>query len=156
MQLQEILRNKGSDVRTIGPDATLDDVVQELVRCNIGSLVVCETDSDDAEPRVLGIITERDILRAQAAHRAPLDELLVSNNMSTDLITAGPHDGIDYAMGMMTKKRIRHLPVVVEGRLRGMISIGDVVKAHHDALEMENHYMRSYIQGEGAEIGTQP
>ncbi len=154
MTLRDILRVKGTDVHTISPDATLDDVVQELVRYNVGSLVVCERASDDDEPTMIGIITERDILRAQAAHKAPLEELYVAGTMSKNLITAKPDDRIEHAMGLMTKNRVRHLPIVVKGKLYGMISIGDVVKSHHDQLEMENHYMKSYIQGEGAEVGT--
>jgi CBS domain-containing protein len=154
MTLRDILRVKGTDVHTIGPDATLDDVVQELVRYNIGSLVVCECATEDDQPTMIGIITERDILRAQAAHKAPLEKLRVAGAMSKNLITASPDDRIEDAMGLMTDNRVRHLPIVVKGRLQGMISIGDVVKAHHDQLEMENHYMKSYIQGEGAEVGT--
>jgi CBS domain-containing protein len=156
MIVQDILRVKGTEVHTIRPDATLEDVVLELVRYNVGSLVVMETSSEAPEPRMVGIITERDILRAQAAHQASLDQLKVENVMSTDLVTALLGDELQEVMRLMTEHRIRHLPVVGEGRLRGVISIGDIVKAHHDQLEMENHYMRSYIQGEGAELGTAP
>ena len=156
MFVQDILRVKGSDIHTICPDATLDDVVLELVRHNVGSLVVMETSTDAMQARMVGIITERDILHAQAAHKAPLEQLMVRSVMSTDLITALPGDRLQDAMRLMTEHRVRHLPVVGEGRICGMISIGDIVKSHHDQLEMENHYMRSYIQGEGAELGTAP
>ena len=152
MILQDILRVKGTEVHTIRPDATLDDVVQELVRYNVGSLVVMEITSEAMEPSMIGIITERDILRAQAAHKAPLDQLDVASVMSTDLITASPGDRVQDAMRLMTKHRVRHLPVVDEGRLRGLVSIGDVVKAQHDQLEMENDNMRIYIQGGAASV----
>ena len=155
MRLQDILYRKGCDVHIIGPEATLDDVVAELVKYNVGSLVVCESVSKGTDIQVIGIITERDILRAQAEHRATLEELTVGATMSTELVTACPDDRIDRAMKLMTEHRIRHLPVMLEGQLRGIISIGDVVKTHHDELEVENYYMRSYIQGEGAEVGTQ-
>jgi CBS domain-containing protein len=154
MRLQEILMAKGTEVHTIGPAASLDDVVQELVRYNIGSLIVCEPASKGTDVRILGIITERDILRAQAAHRAPLEKLTVASVMSTRLVTAAPEDHILEAMRLMTHYRIRHLPIVVGEQLFGVISIGDIVKAHHDELEMENHYMKSYIQGESGEIAT--
>lgn len=156
MRLSEILAAKGSHVYTIGPDATLDDVVQELVRHNIGSLVVCAPQEGEPHPRVLGIITERDILRAHAAHKGPLDQLSVRSTMSTNLATVTPEQGIDEAMQLMTERRVRHLPVVIDGRLYGMISIGDVVKAHHHRLQMENFYMMSYIRGEWAELAAMP
>ncbi len=156
MRLSEILAAKGSHVYTIGPDATLDDVVQELVRHNIGSLVVCAPQEGEPHPQVLGIITERDILRAHAAHKGPLDQLSVRSTMSTNLATVTPEQGIDEAMQLMTERRVRHLPVVIDGRLYGMISIGDVVKAHHHRLQMENFYMMSYIRGERAELAAMP
>jgi CBS domain-containing protein len=147
MILRNILTIKGREVRTIGPDATLDDVVQELVRFKIGSLIVCEQDDSDP-PHVLGIISERDILIAQAAHEAPLEQLHVRDKMTTTLITVSPDDRVGHAMGLMTEHRVRHLPVLEDGRLFGIISIGDVVKRLHDQLEQDNHYLRSYIRGE--------
>ena len=154
MLLQDILNRKGSDVRMIGPEATADDAVAELVRHNIGSLMVCQF-ADDGQPLVvLGIITERDILRAQAAHKAPLESLLVANVMTTDLVTAQPSDGVEQAIRLMTEHRVRHLPIVADGQLVGVVSIGDIIKAQFDALVAENFYMRSYIQGEGAEVAT--
>lgn len=147
MTLQEILRRKGSKVHSISPDATLDDVVQKLVEFNCGSLVVCERGHDGHESGTLiGIVTERDILRACAARRGPLDAIKVRDAMSRDLITGTPDDSIEDTMGLMTERRIRHLPILVDDRLAGMISIGDVVKAHHDEVAMENHYLKSYIQ----------
>jgi CBS domain-containing protein len=143
MRLREILDQKSHEVRTISSQATCDDVVTELVRCNIGSLIV----RDSPGGPVLGIITERDVLKAQAANRVPLGQLPVAKFMTTLLISARPEDDITVAMGLMTTHRIRHLPVIEDGHLRGLVSIGDVVKAQHDELEMENHHMRSYIQG---------
>lgn len=143
MRLRDILDQKSHVVRTISSHATCDDVVTELVRFNIGSLVV----RDSADGPVLGIITERDVLKAQAANRVPLTQLPVSQFMTRDLITARPDDDITVAMGLMTAHRVRHLPVIEAGMLYGMLSIGDVVKAQHDELVIENHHMRSYIQG---------
>lgn len=138
MKLHEILRDKGTDVYTICPDATLADVAATLVENNCGSLVVCEND------RMIGIITERDILRA-CARQKPLDQTSVRRAMTANVITAEPTDDVNTVMGLMTDHRIRHLPVLENGNLAGMISIGDLVKSHHDQLEMENHYLKSYI-----------
>lgn len=155
MKLREILNRKGTAVHTIGLQSTLDDAVAELARHNIGSLVVCDPESPN-KVDMLGIITERDILRVQKEQQTILGKMRVLDTMRTDVITGSPDDHIEDAMRLMTYKRIRHLPVVKDGRLLGLISIGDVVKVHHDELEMENTYMRSYIQGETAEIGTRP
>ncbi|MCE9546327.1 MAG: CBS domain-containing protein [Planctomycetia bacterium] len=142
MTLYEILRHKGASVHTISPDASLADVVQKLVACNCGSLVVCHEDSPTI---MLGIITERDILRACAARRGPLERTVVADVMSARLITGRHADSVETIMGLMTRERIRHLPVVEDDQLVGLVSIGDIVKAHHDALSMENHYLKEYI-----------
>ena len=151
MMLREILRVKGSKVFTIRPQASLDEVVQTLVRHNIGSLVVCE---DDDMRESVGIITERDILRASASRSAPFDQLVASDCMSTQLVTGALNDTVEDVMGMMTEHRVRHMPVMENGSLVGIISIGDVVKSHHDALTMENHYLKTYIHGEIDETAT--
>ena len=156
MVLQDVLRLKGTEVHTIGPSATLDAVVEELVHYNVGSLVVCEQNSKGGDVRMIGIITERDILRTYAVYGGSINEVPVAKVMSTDVITAQPDHRLDDAMRLMTENRIRHLPVVSDTGLQGMISIGDVVKSHHDTLEVENYYMRSYIRGEGAELATPP
>jgi len=153
MFVSNILRTKGTDIHSTVPDATADDVVQDLVKYNVGSLIVLEQD-EDGESQMVGIITERDMLRAQAAHRKPLEQLLVREVMSTEVLTTSLEDSLQDAMRLMTNHRIRHLPVMNHGQLLGIISIGDIIKAHHDELEMENHYMKSYIQGEGADVGT--
>jgi len=85
-------------------------------------------------------------LRTTAATNKPLSEIRVSEVMSVDLIVASPGDSIESVMGLLTEKRIRHLPVVENNQLKGMISIGDVVKAQYDQLALENHYLKSYIQ----------
>ena len=143
MTLEEILRSKGTEVYTISPDATLADVVQALVARNCGSLVVCR---DDDSVAMVGIITERDILRACAAHNGSLDRVRVVEVMSGGLVTGSLRDEVEAVMGVMTRERIRHLPVVESGRLIGLVSIGDIVKAQHDRLTMENHYLKEYIQ----------
>jgi CBS domain-containing protein len=145
MTLKDILESKGSTVYTIAPEATLEEVTHELVRRNVGSLLVCARHVTEGE-RVLGIVTERDILRFCASGKGVLSEVKVSHVMTTQLITASPGDAVGRVMGLMTEKRVRHLPVLSEGRLVGMVSIGDVVKAQHDRLAMENQFMKDYIQ----------
>ena len=140
MLLREILHVKGRMVHTIGPRATLADVVQKLVELNCGSLVVCDGDA------MVGIITERDLLRTMALQTKPLDDFAVEERMTRDALTAVPEDEVEEVMGLMTRHRIRHLPVLEDGKLAGIISIGDVVKAHHDRLCMENEYLMHYIQ----------
>ena len=146
MRLQDILRIKGAAVHTISPEATLDDVAQKLIAHNCGSLVVCQSDSRGGHGAMVGIITERDILRVCAARRDTLERLHVSDVMARKPITGTPYDTIEDTMGLMTEQRIRHLPILDEDRLVGIISIGDVVKAHHDQVALENHYLKSYIQ----------
>jgi CBS domain-containing protein len=144
MSLQAILQHKGSRVFAIAPHATLADVVQNLVKHNCGALVVCE---DEDCTRMVGIISERDILRAWAARRTPLDQLRVAEVMTNDVATGAPNDSVQDAMGVMTERRIRHLPIVDDrGELIGIVSIGDLVKHQHDQLTLENHYLKTYIQ----------
>jgi len=139
MKLRDILREKGTEVYTIGPDATLADVVRELVSHNCGSLVVCN------EGEVAGIITERDILRA-CADGLPLGDKKVVDVMTTRVFTGKSGDSVEDTMGLLTRHRIRHLPILDDGQLAGLISIGDVVKAEHEHLAVENEYLKSYIQ----------
>ncbi|MDH3718823.1 MAG: CBS domain-containing protein [Planctomycetota bacterium] len=143
MTLQDILRIKGSQVFSIAPDATVETVVQTLVENNCGSLLVRDPQTD--EPMV-GIVTERDILRTTATKKKPLSEIRVYEVMTVNVITAAPSASVESVMGLLTQNRIRHLPVVENSELMGMISIGDVVKAQFDQLAMENHYLKSYIQ----------
>jgi CBS domain-containing protein len=143
MILREILNSKGHTVHTIDSAATLEDVVLKLVRNNCGSLVVYDAKSSSG--RMVGIITERDILRACASHEAPLSALKVAGAMTANVVVGGPDDSVEDTMGLMTDKRIRHLPVVEDDQLLGLISLGDIVKMQHDRLTMENHYLKSYL-----------
>jgi CBS domain-containing protein len=140
MLVRDILSDKGKIVHTCEPDDTLADVADLLVGHNIGSLVVTKDDE------MVGIITERDILRACAATRGTLEFLHVRERMTRCPIVAALEDEVADVMCVMTERRIRHVPVVEGGRLVGIISIGDTVKAQHDELCRENHYLKSYIQ----------
>jgi len=146
MTLHDILKGKGTHVHTIHPGATLQEAVEELIRHNVGSLVVCDRDERSAE-QLVGIVTERDVLHVCAAGRGPLASIPVAEIMTRDLITCSPDDAAEQAMGVMTTHRVRHLPVLAKGRLVGLISIGDLLKAQHARLAMENEFMKSYIIG---------
>ena len=140
MHVRDVLSSKSSLVHTCTPDDTLADVADMMVGHNVGSLIVMQ-DED-----MVGIITERDILRACAATRGPLEFLKVSERMTRCPIVASPNDEVADIMCIMTERRIRHVPVVERGQLVGIVSIGDTVKAQHDELCRENHYLKSYIQ----------
>ena len=143
--IQDILNSKGSNVHTISPGTMLDLVARTLVEHRIGSLLIARQ-GPTGEQELLGIVTERDILYHCAKSNLPLAAVEVTTVMSSPRITAAPGDSIDQVLGQMTDKRIRHIPVLAEGRLIGLVSIGDLVKAQHDRLAMENRFMKDYIR----------
>ena len=142
MNVETILRNKGNWVATIRPDATVAEAVDMLNRERIGALVV----SDDGEG-VDGILSERDIVIALGGHDDDLLSRPVGDIMTRTVITCDPTDSVGELMAEMTNRRIRHFPVVADGRLRGIVSIGDLVKSRLDEIEFEANSMRSFIAG---------
>jgi CBS domain-containing protein len=141
VKIKDLLEAKGNEVVTISPTAPLEDALRLLVEKNIGSLVVAE------EKVVLGIMTERDVLRLVSKDRDRVGEMEVQELMTRNVIVGLPDDSLDYVMEIMTRNRIRHLPVVDTGWLHGIVSIGDVIRALRTKVEAENRYMRDYIQG---------
>ena len=141
MKIREILAVKGEHVHTIGPERSILEAVGLLVEHGIGALLVRAGDG-----AVAGIISERDVLRVCRDRGAALGAIRIADVMTRELIVCVPDDDIDYAMGIVTKNRVRHLPVMEGGRVAGMISIGDLVKARLDAAEYENRYLREYIE----------
>jgi CBS domain-containing protein len=142
MNVETILRTKGRAVATIGPDETVGAAVDELISRNIGAIVV----SKDGES-VDGIISERDVVHALAARGTDLLSLKVAEVMTQRVITCDPADSVEQLMAEMTNRRIRHFPVVQDGRLCGIVSIGDVVKNRLDEVEYEARSLRSFIAG---------
>jgi CBS domain-containing protein len=142
MNVETILRTKGRAVATIRPGKTIGAAVNELISRNIGALVVTE----DGEG-VNGIISERDIVHALADHGADLLSCSVGEVMTRPVITCDPSDSVEKLMAEMTNRRIRHFPVVQDGRLCGIVSIGDVVKNRLDEVEYEARPLRSFIAG---------
>lgn len=141
MKIRDILRAKGFDVVTVPPQFPLLDAMRLLVKHNIGSLVVAEDGS------VQGIVTERDILRIGAADPQQFRIKSVGEVMTKDVVVGVPDDTLDYVMEIMSQNRIRHLPVVDDGWLEGILSIGDVVNALRTRVEAENRHLRDYITG---------
>jgi CBS domain-containing protein len=142
MNVETILRGKGQTVATIRPDETVAAVVDRLVSQNIGALVVS---ADGAS--VDGIISERDIVHGLADRGVGLLSMKIADVMTRNVITCYLADTVDQLMAEMTNRRIRHFPVVEDGRLCGIVSIGDVVKNRLDEVEYEARSLRSFIAG---------
>jgi len=144
MHVAEILAKKGSDVVTVRPDDTIGAVVDLLADRRFGALVVSSGDAS-----IDGIISERDIVRGLSTVTNGLRDQPVSSLMTSPVRTCVGTDGIGELMEQMTEHRIRHLPVEEDGRLVGMISIGDVVKWRVTELEEEARHLEGYISGAG-------
>ena len=141
MTVKAILSQKGYDVATIEPTATLSAAVKQLAQRRIGALVVT-----GADRRVVGIVSERDIVHELAAHGAASLDLPLTDVMTREVVTCRISDTVTSVMERMTAGKFRHLPVVEQGRLAGIVSIGDVVKHRLEDMEREQSAMRDYIQ----------
>jgi CBS domain-containing protein len=140
MFVSDILAQKGGLVYSVTPGTSLAQLSQQLSVRRIGSVLVL-----DAESSVVGIVSERDLVRAFASHGAKAMELEARQVMTRDVITCDPYDSIDQVMQTMTSGRFRHLPVVRHGELLGLVSIGDVVKARLEEAKHETEALRAYI-----------
>ena len=140
MTIATVLQGKGTAVETIGSEAPLSDVVRKLGEKRIGALPVVE------RRRIAGIISERDVIYCLRDHGAEVLDWPVSRIMSAPAITAESSMSVLAALSLMTQRRIRHLPVVDQGELRGIVSIGDLVKYRMELIEAEADAMRAYIQ----------
>jgi CBS domain-containing protein len=141
MTVKAILASKGYAVETIGPTATLADAVKRLEARRIGALVVC-----GAEARVIGVLSERDIVRNLAQEGTGALDLTVGTAMTRRVVTCREADTVGDLMEQMTHGKFRHVPVVESERLIGIVSIGDVVKYRLGQVEAESSAMREYIQ----------
>jgi CBS domain-containing protein len=140
LTVARILAEKGSDVFTTQPNRTLREVIELLAAKGVGAAVVT-----DASMGVLGILSERDVVRAIARNGSPALDDPVSRHMTTKVTTTARDATIGQLMETMTEGRFRHVPVVEEGRLTGLVSIGDVVKRHISAIDGERKALRDYI-----------
>lgn len=141
MNVDGILRAKGATVVTIRPDATIRDLVRGLREERIGAMVV----SEDGRS-VLGVISERDVVRGLAERGTRILEGPVAELMTREVVSCTPRDTVKQVMAEMTRRRVRHLPVVADGVLCGIVSIGDVVKNRLEEMETESNVLReAYI-----------
>ena len=141
MTVNLILSRKGTDVVTIEPTATVADAAKLLSERRIGAIVVTGSDR-----RVVGILSERDIVRALGARGAQVLGTQVADMMTRKVVTCGRGDTLAELMEQMTQGKFRHVPVVEDGKLTGIISIGDVVKSRLEEMERESDAMREYIR----------
>lgn len=142
MDAKTILNRKGRTVHTVSPSATIREAMALFLRHSVGSLLVLDNDGE-----VLGIVTERDIFRLAFEHEGRIMGIPVDAVMTRNLIIALPHDTVDYLKSLITENRIRHLPVIDQGKLAGIISIGDIVREESSAVAVENRYLKDFIFG---------
>jgi CBS domain-containing protein len=143
MKIRDIIARKGPAVVTVPPATTVQQAMTELVRHNIGAVIVYDG-------TIRGILSERDLLRAAAQDVRRLETARVEELMTRDVITASPEAEIRQVMQLMSERRFRHLPIVENGQLAGIISIGDVVNAMRETAENENRFLHAYIHGVSA------
>ncbi|MFO7893054.1 MAG: CBS domain-containing protein [Longimicrobiales bacterium] len=141
MRIRDILQTKGGHVFSITPDRTVHDAMRAMMDREIGCLVVMDRD------HIEGIITERDLLKFATRRTHAIDTITVDDIMTRNVIVGVADDRVDSVMELMTRNRIRHLPVVKDRRLVGLVSIGDLVNAVRTDMEMENRYLHDYIAG---------
>ena len=139
MRIADVLRQKGTTVHSVEPTLAVSDLLAELGRHNIGAVIVCKGET------VAGIVSERDIVRRMGERGATVLDANVGDIMTTSVVTCVPEDTVDTVMGLMTERRFRHVPVIIDGRLGGIVSIGDLVSARMRELELEREQLESYI-----------
>lgn len=140
MRISDVLRTKGSTVATVEPGTTVTELLAALAEHNIGAMVVLAADNT-----VTGIVSERDVVRRLNEQGASLLERSVVDIMTSEVFTCDPDDTVDSLTVLMTERRIRHVPVVTDGRLVGIVSIGDVVKSRIRKLEEDQQQLEAYI-----------
>jgi CBS domain-containing protein len=140
MKVSNLLATKGHDVATISQESTVSDALAILKERRIGALIVT-----GATAPLVGIFSERDAVRALATNGAEALAFTVAQLMTSDVAVCDEDTSVTHLMGMMTERRIRHVPVVDEGRLVGLVSIGDVVKARFDELELDKKELLDYV-----------
>jgi CBS domain-containing protein len=139
MRIADVLRNKGSAVATVTPETTVSELLAGLAKHNIGAMVVLGPQG------LAGIVSERDVVRKLHERGADLLVRPVSEIMTTVVATCTPQDSVDGLSVVMTQNRVRHVPVLDQGLLAGIVSIGDVVKTRMEELEAEQQQLQAYI-----------
>lgn len=141
MRIADILKQKGNVVHSVPPETTLKDVVDKLITCRVGSLLVIEEGGGLA-----GIITERELIRSLHKLGNDWQGLSVSEVMSRNVIIGALEDSLDAVMELMVRRRVRHLPVMDGEHLAGVLSMGDIVKASLTETQFQNQLLKSYIR----------
>lgn len=141
MRISDILRHKGAAVHTLPPQAAVRELLNTLAEHRIGAVVIIEGDS------VRGIVSERDVVRRLTERGTNLLDTTVDQIMTTDVVTCHPDDTVDAIAQTMTERRVRHMPVLDDGRLAGIVSIGDVVSSRMRQLEHDRGHLEQYITG---------
>jgi CBS domain-containing protein len=139
MRISDLLRSKGTAVATVEPDTTVTDLLRGLAENNVGAMVVVGPDG------IAGIVSERDVVRRLNDFGPSLLTRPVSEIMTRMVASCTPEDSVDHLSVLMTERRIRHVPVVVAGKLAGIVSIGDVVKNRMQELEKSQEHLEAYI-----------
>jgi len=142
MMISDVLARKGSGTVTVAPAATVPELLAVLAEHRIGAAVVTQ-DGDT----VAGIVSERDVVRRMHAVGADLLAQTVGDLMTSQVHACAPGDAVDSVLGVMTERRVRHLPVLADGALVGLVSIGDLVKHRIDELQVERDQLTAYISG---------
>jgi CBS domain-containing protein len=144
MAVAHILKQKGSTVIAVAPGDSVQSIVDTLCKHRIGAVLVMDSQGD-----IAGIVSERDIVRAMAGNAAAVTKKTAADIMTPKVRTCSPNDTEADLVSLMTEHRIRHLPVIANGKLAGMISIGDVVKHRMETMEREAEDMKTYIASAG-------
>jgi CBS domain-containing protein len=151
MTIQNLLDQKGSEVVQASPHETARAALDRMIDMRVGSLLVLNDRNE-----VMGIVTERDILRRVVALKIPTEALTVEAIMTRDVFIVTPEDSLQRLMALMTQNRVRHMPVFSKGELVGLISIGDIVSTLLEQKEQENRFLRDYIAGVPSCSSTHP
>jgi len=142
MKVSNILQEKNREVITITPDIKIHEAMKLLISNNISSLPVM-----DVKDTLIGIISDKDIFRAAFNDKEGFASTTVDTLMTRDVIVGLPDDDISYISGVMTQNRVRHIPIVENEKLVGLISIGDIVKTQMKKMKIENRYLKQYVHG---------
>ncbi|MBI4187891.1 MAG: CBS domain-containing protein [Chloroflexi bacterium] len=142
MKVKDLLKSKGHLVITIGQNETIQAAMRKLVEHNIGALPVCDT-----KGIILGIISERDLLKECSHRSSALGSTRVKDVMTKDVIIGVPEDDLDYIMSIMTQKHIRHMPIMSGAKLEGIISIRDIIETELEESKAQVRFLNDYVSG---------
>lgn len=140
MRIADVLKSKGADVATVSPQASVRELLTGLAEANIGAMVVV-----GSAGVIAGMVSERDVVRRLYERGPAILELPVAQIMTPAVATCGLDSSVDELSEMMTTNRVRHIPVLVDGRLVGIVSIGDIVKTRLEELQSEQELLQAYI-----------